>query len=554
MDQERESATQAASQAHGAAEGAPWSAIQARNIVQVLVDAAQRAPDLPALRFEDGVTLTRRELSDAVARFAGWLRPRITPGDRVAIVLENRVEFMVAWFAVAACRGMLVSLNPAAGEHDALHMLRDCAARIVISEAGFEPLLRRLRPQCPALEDVVVVGAEEPHGLAAHAGEPLDLAEASRAVRTADVVNVYYTSGTTGLPKGCMVDHTYWLRFVDVFQRRYGMAANDRLLCCLQFFYNDPPWLLLLSLHADTTLVAMRKFSVSRFWPVVADNDVTILFGISSTANLLLRGAPNEAERRHRVRLAVQVGIPASLHRDLVDRWGVPWVECYGLTESGILTCMPVEHAAEMIGSGSIGTPCPEVEAQIVDPDGRPVPTGQPGQLLVRAPGLMRGYLNRPEATAETLRDGWLHTGDAASMDERGFIYFRGRMKDIVRRSGANIAAAEVEQVLRGHPKVLEAAIIAVPDDLRGEEAKAFVLPVDGESAETLPPAELADFCAARLAPYKVPRYFSYRTSDFDRTPSMRVKKEALRQEPATGPGVWDREARESPEPRGANL
>lgn len=544
---------ESARHAHCVREGAPWSAIRARNIVEVLVDAAQRAPDLPALRFEDGVTITRRELCDAVARFGGWLQPRIAPGDRVAIALENRVEFMVAWFAVAACRGVLVSMNPAAGDHDATHMLRDCAARIAITGAAFEPLLRRLRPQCPDLREVVVVGADEPQGLAVHAGQPLDLVVSARAVETTDVVGIYYTSGTTGLPKGCQVDHTYWLRFVDVWQRRYGLTSDDRLICPLHFFYNDPPWLLLLSLHADTTLVAMRKFSVSRFWPVVADNDVTILFGIASTANLLLRGAPNEAEHRHRVKLAVQVGIPTSLHRALVDRWGVPWVECYGLTESGILTSMPVEHAAEMIGSGSIGTACPEVEVRIVDGDDRVVAAGQSGQLLVRAPGLMRGYLNRSDATAETLRDGWLHTGDVASVDERGFIYFQGRMKDIVRRSGANIASAEVEQVLRGHPKVLDAAIIPVPDDLRGEEAKAFVVPVEGESSKTLPPSELADFCAARLAPYKVPRYFSYRTRDFDRTPSMRVKKEALRQEPATGAGVWDREAPESLQPTGAN-
>src|SRR5581483_7599255 len=136
---------------------------------------------------------------------------------------------------------------------------------------------------------------------------------------------------------------------------------------------------------------------------------------------------------------------------------------------------MPLDRAASMIGSGSIGLPCPEVEVRIADAEDEPVPVGKSGQILLRAPGLMRGYLNRDDATAETMRGGWLHTGDMARADEEGYLYFQGRAKDIVRRAGENIAAAEVEQVLRGHPDVLEAAVIAAPDDLRGEEVHAVI-------------------------------------------------------------------------------
>jgi acyl-CoA synthetase (AMP-forming)/AMP-acid ligase II len=146
------------------------------------------------------------------------------------------------------------------------------------------------------------------------------------------------------------------------------------------------------------------------------------------------------------------------------------------------------------------------------------------------------------------LRDGWFHTGDLGRQDERGLYYFVGRKKDIIRRSGENLAAAEVEEVLRAHPKVLEAAVIGVPDDLRGEEVKAFILPVDGNSAATVPPAERAAWCAARLAAYKVPRYIEYRTTDFPRTPSLRVQKTLLRTPPHDRQApVWDRENPNAP-------
>jgi crotonobetaine/carnitine-CoA ligase len=320
----------------------------------------------------------------------------------------------------------------------------------------------------------------------------------------------------------------------------YGITAGDRMLCCLQFFYNDPPWQLLVAMRARTSLVVMRRFSVSRYWRVVRQHDVTVLFGIASTASLLLKAPFSGGDSDHPVRLAIQVGIPAPLHKDLVTRWGAPWVEAYGLTETGLVVSMPVEFATEMIGSGSIGLPCPGADVRVVDSGGAEVAADEIGEIVVRAPGLMRGYMNRPDATEETYRGGWLHTGDLGRRDGRGFLYFQGRMKDIIRRAGENIAAAEVETVLRSHPGVLEVAAVATPDSLLGEEVKVHVLLASGQSAESVPPAELIAFSAARLARYKVPRFLEYRAEDFDRTPSMRVKKENL--DRSSDPSrVWDR-------------
>lgn len=508
------------------------------DLLKVVEKACTDRPDAPALVFEDGLTVSRGTLWSEAMSFAGYLSRRVEPGDRVAIMLDNRTEFMITWLATVACRGVLVPLNPTLRTVDAGHILRDSEARVVVVGSDRVAFVHELQPECPSIADIVVVEGKEPHGLRRYA-ETFDRERDDEASR--DVTNVYYTSGTTGRPKGCMVDHEYWLRFVGLVVDLYGFSADDRLLCCLQFFYNDPPWHLLLALSCDTSLVVMRRFSVSRYWDVVRQYHVTVLFGIAATASLLLKAPVDGRERDHEVRLAIQVGIPAELHADLVDRWGVPWVEGYGLTETGLIVSMPLEYASKMVGSGSIGLACPGTDIRVVGDEDRDVATGEIGEIVVRGPGLMRGYLNRPEATAETTRGGWLHTGDLARQDEAGFLYFKGRSKDIIRRSGENIAAAEVEGVVRSHPKVLEAAAVPVVDSLRGEEVKIHVQLAPEVAPGELSPEELVQFCAERLARYKLPRYIEFRPGDFERTPSMRVKKETL-DRGVEQPNVWDRE------------
>ena len=510
-----------------------------QDLIEWVRDACHQDPDVPALIFEDGVSVSRARLWAEVESFAGYLSSRIAPGDRVAVMMPNRAEFMIAWLAVAACRGILVALNPAARSYDAGHVLRDSSARIAVIDGAHAALFAGLQPDCPELAEIIVAADGEPGGLSAYTGPGLpQRPDEARG----DLTNIFYTSGTTGPPKGCAVGHDYWIRFAELMAELYSFTAADRMICCLQFFYNDPPWMLLLALKGGTSMVAMRRFSVSRYWRVVRDLDVTVLFGIASTASLLLKAPASEDDKRHQVRLSIQVGIPAPLHQDLADRWGVPWVEAYGLTETGVIVSMPVGQAGQMIGSGSIGVPCPGAEVRILNPDGTEAPDGQPGEIAVRAPGLMRGYLNKPRETAETFRGGWLHTGDLGRRDAAGYLYFAGRIKDVIRRAGENIAAAEVENVIRSHPGVLEVAAVPVPDDLLGEEVKVHIHLADGHSQQSLPPAELIAFSAERLARYKVPRYVEYRAAEFDRTPSMRVKKENLDRS-ANGGHVWDRSA-----------
>jgi carnitine-CoA ligase len=378
---------------------------------------------------------------------------------------------------------------------------------------------------------VVVLSDDEPAGLDAFTGaEPLRFADTH--VDPNAVTNVYYTSGTTGAPKGCMVTHRYWRRLVDSYQTERGLGPDDRILCCLKFFYNDPSWQLLTSLEAGVGLVFMRRFSVSRFWRVVNDHDVTQLFTIGSIPALLLSAPPSELERSHKVRFGVQVAIDADRHQEMTDRRGVPWVDSYGLTETGGLVGIPLEDAVAMTGRGSMGKPRTDVEARIVE---------ETGELLVRAPFMMVGYLNRPEATAEAIdADGWFHTGDLVRADADGWLYFMGRRKDIIRRAGENISAGEVEEVLRGHPAVIDAAAVPVDDPLRGEEVLAHVYV--GEAPDEALAESVIAHCEDKLARHKVPRYLLFRTDDFPRTPSMRVAKKQLPRQQVPD-GAWDREA-----------
>jgi crotonobetaine/carnitine-CoA ligase len=522
--------------------GAQWGAAPQQTIIQLVDEACRQWPDAPAMIFEDGLVVTYAELLAASEHFAGYLAERVQPGEAVAVILRNRAEFMIAWLAVVANRAVLVPVNPDDKILDAGHILRDSAAVLVILTEEHDALITELRPGLTALHEVITVRGDEPRGLAAYSGsQPLRFADAGCARE--DISNIYYTSGTTGRPKGCMVDHEWWLRTVDVLLRRIPQTPSDRVLCCLQFFYADPGHLLLECLTTGGALVVMRRFSVSRFWDVVREHRVTMILSFASIPLFLLKAAPDRRDRDNEVRVARHVAMPPDLHRQAVERWGFPWIEGYGITEGNVVTSMPLEYADEMTGSGSIGIPAPEVDVRIVDDGGADVPAGATGELLVRGPGMFRGYLNRPEATEEALRGGWLRTGDLGREEERGFLYFAGRKKDVIRRSGQNLSAAEVEDALRAHPMIIDAAVVPVPDRERGEEVKAYVLLAGDATPGDLPGGKIVEFCAGRLAWYKVPRYIEYRAADFPRTPSMRVRKEVLKAERTDlTEGCWDRD------------
>jgi carnitine-CoA ligase len=517
-----------------------WSAVPRRPVFEVIGPALRAGTD-PFVYFEDGVQMTGTRFYELVAKVAGGLRDRVDVGDRVLLACGNRCEFLIAYFAIVAVRGAVVPVGPGIGPEDAHHVIDGAGCTIAIVEPEAAATINALAAECPTLREAITIGDDEPEGLRQlyDAINPVDLRRTGAEVD--DIIDVGFTSGTTGLPKSLPGGHDELLRYVDIRLRSRTSAPEDRLLVALQFHYGDPLVLILEAILTGSAVIAMRRFSVSRFWEVAREFGATQILTIGSIPNLLLTAPPSPADRDHVIRSATAVGIPRDQHATLESRFGFPWYEAYGSTESGPAIAMPRDEAPAYVGTGALGIPYPDIRARLVDTAGETIDGPGEGELELSGEIVFRGYEANPEATAEVTHDGWLRTGDLMRRDLRGVYYFSGRRKELIRRGGENVAPAEVEAVLRLHPSVIDAAVVPVADELQGEEIKAYVQVRPGDPVS---PGELAEHCATRLARFKVPRYVELRTEPFERTPSQRILKSALKVdgEHAVN-GVWDRRA-----------
>lgn len=496
------------------------------DLVALVTEAARRRPGRTAWVFDaTGERLTFADVdrrSDELASALAALGTR--RGDRVAVMLRNQPEFPLLWLALAKLGAALVPVNTNYRELDGEHVLAHSGARFAVTTEEFTRLLTTIAPRT-SVERVLTVGELRP------AGPP------PKPERAPELpVNIQYTSGTTGAPKGCVLPHRYWATLAEGLVTEFPHLSDDDVLLTAQpFHYVDPQWNVAAGLASGATLVVLDRFHPSTFWAKVREHGVTWFYCLGLMPTLLLRQPESPEDHMHRVRAVSASAIPRELHAALEKRWGVPWFEAFGMTETGgDLRVGPADHD-ELVGTGCVGTPTPSREAMIADEDGKPLPRGETGELLVRGVGLMHGYHGDPEATASAFRGGWFRTGDLAWMDEHGRVFYAGRTKDMIRRSGENVSADEVERALLLHPAVRSAAVLPVPDALRGEEIRAYVV-ADGEPD----PEELAGFCGERLAYFKVPRYWSF-VDSLPMTPSERVAKGELRRAAEKLTGCYDR-------------
>jgi crotonobetaine/carnitine-CoA ligase len=481
--------------------------------------------------FEEGQKETYAALNRRVNGIAGnLLRLGIRKGTHVAVMLPNIPVFPALWLALARIGAVMVPVNIAYRERELAFVLNDSEAEFLVIDAALRAVVEACRDSgqvsLPVAREIVVGGEGVPGSVAWAAldGDPQDSFTPPEPVGPDDLLNIQCTSGTTGFPKGCMLTHRYWVVAGKVNAFRDG-KHYARILAPTPFFYMDPQWLLVMAIYLRGTLFVARRQSSSRFMEWV--RKLKIEFCLLPW--VVCKQPPHELDGTNDVKRANVYGIPPELHGALEARFNLIAREAFGMTEVGPAAFMPIE-AADMVGSGSCGMAGPFREIRVADETGRTLPPGETGELLVRGPGIMKGYYRNPEATAAAFHGDWFRTGDLFRMDERGYLYIVGRLKDMVRRSGENIAARELEAVLNALPEVLESAVIPVPDDLRGEEVKACIVLKEGSA----PSPELLDglisHCQRHLAPFKVPRYFSFHDG-FPRTASMKIAKQPLRGE-----------------------
>jgi crotonobetaine/carnitine-CoA ligase len=418
----------------------------------------------------------------------------------------------------------MVPLNNRYQAVDLEYVLNDSDAIALVIHTDFIPTFQEARSKTPDIEKIYRVGQGQ-EDLGSLLSELADAASeefASVDLTLDDLINIQYTSGTTGFPKGCMLTHEYWLTL--------GMSASENLvegdvfLVVTPFYYMDPQWELIMCLSAGATMILTRKYSASNYMKLIHKYKVTAAW--ATMAAWTLKQPESPEDKNHHLKFVLVGGFPRHLHRQFEERFNVRAREAYGMTEigTGMLVALEDDH---MTGSGSVGKPPDFRSTKIVDQDGNPVKQGEIGELLIKGPGIFKGYYNKLEATAKAFEGDWFRTGDLFRQDENGYFYIVGRIKDMIRRTGDNISASEVEHVLTSHPKILSAAVIPVPDESRGEEVKAYIAPAPGETSESIPPEAVIAFCLERIAEFKVPRYIEY-VDEFQRTASGKIQKHAL--------------------------
>lgn len=497
------------------------------NIGALVDQAAADSPDQVAWNFfESGETATYSQVQARVNALAnGMARAGIRKGSHVAVMLPNVAAFPTTWLALARLGAVMIPMNIAYTAREMEYVAENGEAQWLVIHDECLPTLAGLTGKSFGGENVFVVGSRR-RGFRAWeelaAGQRSDFTPPAPVAHD-DLMNIQYTSGTTGFPKGCMLSQLYWLTISKVSAWRDGRVYK-RILAATPFFYMDPQWLLLMAFHQRGTLFAARRQSASRFMSWLREHRIQFtLF-----PELVFKQPPSPSDRDNEIIRVNVYGLHKEVHAALEERFDFIAREAFGMTEIGNGLFMPIE-ATDMVGSGSCGKPSPFREARIVDDTGKPVAVGEVGELQVRGPGILQGYYNNPEATAAAFQDGWFRTGDLFRQDERGYFYIVGRIKDMIRRAGENIAAREVEAVLRGLPEIVEAAAVPVPDPTRGEEVKAYIVLDPSLKPQDLPPERIIAHCEANLARFKVPRFIAY-SKDLPKTPSGKIAKKVLTQ------------------------
>ena len=458
--------------------------------VAAIPDHRARADPRGACIADERQELSNGQFAEAVQAVAGvFAQAGLGSGDVLAIMLPNRVELVTSMFAAWRLGAAVTPINPALTAHEARYQVEDAAPALMVAD---DAAAQKLGDSGPP----IIAASELTSPVPPAAPPPLSADPATPAL-------LIYTSGTTGQPKGVILDHANISATARLVADWFEMTGDTRSLLVLPMFHVDGIVVSVVSpLLAGGTTVIGQRFDAAKFWGAVAKERPSF-FSAVPTIFARLASLPGGQPDTSSLRFAIcgAAPMPDELISQFEQRYAVPVIEGYGQTECTVCCTSNPVHGKRK--PGTVGLPLPGVAVTVADDQDRPLPAGQVGQVVVRGPNVMRGYLRKPEESAEVLHGGWLHTGDVGRFDQDGYLTLVDRIKDLIIRGGENIYPKEIEDVLYTHPAVLEAAVVGQPDPVLGEQPVAFVVLRHGNHAS---PADLIEHCRASLARYKVPR------------------------------------------------
>ncbi len=503
---------------------------------EIVALAAQRAPEKPAIIFRDQVT-TYGELDQRVNQVAnGLLAMGVKQGDRVGLYLHNLPLFIEAYYGVLRIGGTIVPMNPLYKPSEIAFILNDAGAKAVVTIGAFYPNIKAARQEIASLQHTV---AATPSPLDGAQGWRQAFGEASTAAPPAvsiqpdDVAVICYTSGTTGKPKGAMLTHRNFISNCAQMNAsaRLGLNSADVVWLGLPLFHIYAMNVAMnLAVTVGSTMVLMERFDPAGALELMAKHKVTIVPG-APPMYIAWASLPDVSQydlSSLRYCGSGAAALPVQVLENFQQKFGIEIAEGYGLTEAAPVVTTNI--AGPVNKAGSIGPAIPGVEVRLIDPaTGNEVGVGQVGELICHGANVMAGYYHRPDATADALQSGWLHTGDLATVDEDGYYYIVDRLKDMINVSGYNVYPREVEELLFRHPAVADAAVVQAPDAYQGESVFAFVVLKPGATATE---AEIIDYCRANLAVFKAPKRVAFRDS-LPKNNTGKVLRRELRDEAA---------------------
>ncbi|NKQ52035.1 long-chain fatty acid--CoA ligase [Amycolatopsis sp. K13G38] len=481
------------------------------NLSVLLESTARTLPDRAALVC-GGETTTYAELDASSGKVAQAMRERgVRRGDRVALICPNLPAFPVIYFGLLKAGAVVVPLNPLLKQRELSFIFGDCGAVAVFAWEGNDqlPVLENARAAAAEVDSVrrVLGIGELDELLAPYSGE----AETEQT-GAEDTAVIIYTSGTTGLPKGAALTHVSLLLNARTKEQLVPKADHDVVLVALPLYHVFGQTSVMNgNIYGGGTLVLLPRFDPDTALDLLLEHRVSLFSGVPSMFQAFLQVDPEgtrlrEAGKTLRVVTSGGAPLPVPLFERFAELSGVEVRQGYGLSEtSPTVTFSPWD---EPIRPASVGKPVWGVDIEIFDRNDKPLPAGSVGEIVIRGHCVMQGYFNRPEATAEAIRDGWFHTGDLGRFDEDGYLYVVDRVKDLILRGGYNVYPAEVEQVLLAHPSVAFCAVVGEPHERLGQEVVAYVVPRTGHEID---PAGLAAWARERLAEYKYPRRIEVR-------------------------------------------